>query len=412
MAHTPWRGSIGRRVPGSGPRDARVVLLAEAPGETEEERGVPLVGRSGTLLFDGERGIDPVVWPGLARLGLGRDVVRCENVLEVRPLGNDLDTVSLASMEKWRRDCAERLAGLTSMELLVPMGNCALNAALATPLKQRKRQGSNARSWAWPHTITAWRGSVNRVEIGGRPVTMIPTFHPATFLYGSGSNFQAWRADWARIARAAVEDIETDPKMLHLVGPTWAQVETFERLVQHVWHRQGDDALLAFDIETIGPIIDCIGFCVDGATTLTLPLLPQLWAGGKADVRRAWGVVERLMTHAIPKGTHWGYYDVYRIERQKGWRVRKWWWDSYNLHHLLDPADEHRLSYCASRDLAVPFWKHESKEDKKGVSKELKSNWQRRHAYCGKDTGYTWHLIRRYVGRLRGRWKPTWAMIA
>lgn len=407
MALTPWKGRMGRRVPGSGPRDAQVVLLAEAPGADEEQHGAPLIGRSGSFLFEGDRGISTHVWPGIAAMGLGRAVVRCENVLEVRPLDNELDTVSLASMAKWQRECRRRLEALPAMTLLIPMGNCALNTVLGSPLKQRKKKAGGA-EWIWPHTISAWRGSVNAVEIGGRLVTMIPTFHPAFFLYGGGANFQAWRGDWIRIAEAARDGIEVWPRLTTIIGPTWRQVELFERCVQQHWHRQGTEALLALDIETIGPIIDCIGFCVDGETTLTLPLLPQLWPAGKEDVTRAWGAVQRLVEHEIPKGTHWGYYDVFRLERQKGYRVRRCFWDSYNLHHLLDPADEHKLAYCASRDLRVAYWKHLGKEDKRGIDKELKADWEKRHRYNGLDVGYTWHLIRKYQRRLMHSWGGVW----
>ena len=408
MVRIPWRGTVGRRVPGSGPLDAEVCILAEAPGSDEEDAGVPLIGPSGKFLFSGEiNGTRLEPWPGLDRLGLGRKVVRCENVIEVRPPDNDLDTVSLASMEKWRGSLADRLAALPNLRLLVPTGNCALNAVLNSPLKQRKKRGGG-REWVWPHTISAWRGSVNEIEIAGRTVTMIPTFHPAHFLYGEGANFQAWRADWLKVKRAVEGGITINPVLNTIVAPTWEQIATFGKLIQHAWHRFKDDALLAFDIETIGELIDCVGWCVDGETTLTLPLLPQLWPNGAKDVRRAYATIAEWLGHPIPKGTHWGYFDVFRLERQKGMTVRKWWWDSYNLHHLLDPADEHRLAYCVSRDLDVPYWKHESKLDRKGPSRALKADWHRRHAYCGKDTGYTWHLIRTYVARLRRPWEPVW----
>lgn len=412
MAHVPWPSTIGRKVPGSGPRESRICLLAEAPGSDEEDLGVPLVGQAGKFLFDGDASSP---WPGLTRLGLGRDVVRLENVLERRPPDNDLTTVSLESMAKARVDVRERLGRMPNLELLVPMGNCALNAILDTPLKRKKkRSGVHERGytyeWVWPHTISAWRGSVNPMEIGGRPVTVIPLLHPAAFLYGDGGNFQAWRGDWLKIRRAYEDGIEISPKLNTIIGPTWDQVRRFEQLVQHTWHWQGDDALLVLDIETVGEIIDCIGFCVDGETTLTLPLLPQLWPGGKTDASRAWQVVERLVKHPIPKGTWWGYYDVYRLERQKGWRVRKWWWDGFNLHHLFDPADEHSLAYCASRDLDFFYWKHIGKTEQ--YDKETKKDWRARHTYCGYDAGAEWHLIIQYIQRARRGWEATWVNVA
>ena len=405
---------MGRRVPGAGPQTARVVLVGEAPGEHEEREGVPFVGASGEFLFhatrQGRQDVDALVWPGLTRLGLGRDRVRLENVIEVRPPENDLDAVSLAAMRQARASLRRRIAALDAT-VVVPLGNCALNALLETPLTQRKRRGGGA-SWKWPATISTWRGSVNPIMVEGRAVTMIPTFHPAAFLWRDGQNFQAWRSDWAKIVAAGEEGATITPTLTHHIGPTWETLTRFERLVQHTWHRQGAAALLAVDIETIGPMIDCIGFCVDGETTVTIPLLPSLWPGKHADVRKAWGVAERLLRHPIPKGTWWGYYDLFRLERQRGIRVRNWRWDGYNLHHLLDPADEHSLAYVTSRLLRVPFWKHESTGDKKkAVSKALQRDWRMRHTYNGKDVGYTWHDIRILAAQVAGEWEPPWAMI-
>ena len=399
-------------MPGAGPREARVVLLAEAPGADEEDAGAPLVGRSGSFLFDGDPHIAPHIWPGLKRLGLGRDVVRCENVLEIRPLENDLTTVSVASMAWWRENYRERLAKLPAMTLLVPMGNTALNAVLNTPLRQ-KRKRDGGREWVWEHTISAWRGSVNAIEVGGRRVTMLPTFHPAFFLHGGGMDFQAWRSDWAKVGEMAREGVRVEPQLVHRIKPTREDLEALVAQVEAMWRRDGKDALLVFDIETIGPIIDCIGFCVDGETTLTIPLLAQAWPEGSTDVRVAWKIVRALLAHEIPKGTHFGYYDLYRLERQKGLRVRRWWWDSFDMHHLLDPADEHSLAYCASRDLTFGYWKHESTYDKrkgKGLKRDQR-DLGRRWRYNGKDVGVTWHLIRRYQARLAQGWPPTWEMM-
>ena len=140
---------------------------------------------------------------------------------------------------------------------------------------------------------------------------------------------------------------------------------------------------------------------------MTVPLLPQLCTAGPT-ARDHWRLVERLLAHPIPKGTHWGFYDIYRLERQKGLKVRKWRWDSYLLHHLFDPADEHRLAYCASIDLDYRYWKHESKWDRKALSKELKANWHMRHRYRGIDVGTTWHEIAVGKQKVMGAWEPTW----
>lgn len=62
------------RVIGTGPLDASVMLVGEAPGATEEERGAPFVGPAGRMLDE---------W--LAAAGVERSKLRIGNALACRP---------------------------------------------------------------------------------------------------------------------------------------------------------------------------------------------------------------------------------------------------------------------------------------------------------------------------------------
>jgi uracil-DNA glycosylase family 4 len=66
--------TAGRLVFGEGNPEARVVLVGEAPGETEERLARPFVGRAGKLLDE-----------LLGEAGLSRDAVWITNVVKVRP---------------------------------------------------------------------------------------------------------------------------------------------------------------------------------------------------------------------------------------------------------------------------------------------------------------------------------------
>ncbi|MEK6939228.1 MAG: uracil-DNA glycosylase [Nanoarchaeota archaeon] len=44
-----WKGTT-LAVPGEGPRDAKIMVIGEAPGEEEDRQGQPFVGRSGKFL--------------------------------------------------------------------------------------------------------------------------------------------------------------------------------------------------------------------------------------------------------------------------------------------------------------------------------------------------------------------------
>ena len=62
---------------GVGDREAEVMLIGEAPGESEDLKGEPFVGRAGKLLDD-----------MLAIIGIDRSMVYITNTLKCRPPGN------------------------------------------------------------------------------------------------------------------------------------------------------------------------------------------------------------------------------------------------------------------------------------------------------------------------------------
>lgn len=67
-------------VPSSGPMDARILIVGEAPGVDEERLGEPFVGYSGQLL-------DRM----LADAGISRAACRITNVCRERPPGNRIE---------------------------------------------------------------------------------------------------------------------------------------------------------------------------------------------------------------------------------------------------------------------------------------------------------------------------------
>jgi len=66
-----------RAVPGSGPATAILMAVGEAPGEREDQEGLPFVGAAGQLLTE-----------LLAGIGLSRQDIFITNVLKSRPPGN------------------------------------------------------------------------------------------------------------------------------------------------------------------------------------------------------------------------------------------------------------------------------------------------------------------------------------
>jgi uracil-DNA glycosylase len=149
---------------------AAVLLVGEAPGATEDEAGLPFVGRAGALL-------DQL----LTEVGLPRASVAVANVLKCRPPGNRAP--SKVEVENCRPFLAAQI------HVVDPRVVCAL--------------GGTATQWFF--------GTGAKIgQLRGRPydvegVQVVPTYHPsAAIRFGpAGMPRAALRDDLALVARLA-----------------------------------------------------------------------------------------------------------------------------------------------------------------------------------------------------------------
>jgi len=156
-------------VPGEGPADARLVVVGEGPGRTEDETGRPFVGRAGELLTK-----------ILAAIDLHRDEVFICNVVKCRPPENRTPQLDEAST------CAPYL--FRQIELVRPKVILALGGPAAqTLLNTRQSLGS-------------LRSQVHRF----RGIPVIVTYHPAALLRNPNWKKPTW--DDVRIARRLLDD--------------------------------------------------------------------------------------------------------------------------------------------------------------------------------------------------------------
>jgi DNA polymerase len=142
---------------GVGSPSARVVFVGEGPGEEEDRRGEPFVGRAGQLLDRMLRAID-----------LERARVYIANVVKCRPPGNRTphpDEAETCLPFLWRQ-----------IEAIRPVAVCALG-------------GHAAKSLLGTETpISRLRGKPQRL----RGVSVLPTFHPAYLLRNPAAKRLAW----------------------------------------------------------------------------------------------------------------------------------------------------------------------------------------------------------------------------
>lgn len=133
---------------GEGNPNADLMLIGEAPGETEDQTGRPFVGKAGQLLTQ-----------ILASVGIGREEVYITNVVKCRPPGNRVPT--RAEMEACWDWLAAQIA-LVNPLLIVTLGNTPTQRLLGTS------QG-----------ITQLRG---RFHVWKGGIEVFPMFHPSFLL--------------------------------------------------------------------------------------------------------------------------------------------------------------------------------------------------------------------------------------
>ena len=145
-----------------GNPDARLMIVGEAPGREEDQKGFPFVGRAGRLL---DRMFGAI---GLTRSSANPESsIYITNVIPWRPPNNrDPTTEEVAMLMPF----IERHIELVDPEIVVLMGNTACAAILG-------RKG-----------ITRLRG--HWTEAMGKPV--MPMFHPAALLRDGTKKRDSW----------------------------------------------------------------------------------------------------------------------------------------------------------------------------------------------------------------------------
>lgn len=329
-----------------GPKNARIALVGEAPGEDEERTGIPFIGYSGQEL-------DRM----LAEAGLLRRDCFITNVLETRPPKNKLEYFCVK-----KKDCGHSLPPLSQGKYLHP--------DLLPELDRLARELSEVRpnlivalgnTALWATTgqtgISKVRGAVtvsgtdSPIKIPGLKV--LPTYHPAAL------------RDWALrpiivadLMKAKVEaefpEVRRPERFIH-VDPTLPEVEEWSNSML-----SAPPPLMSIDTETAGGFIKCIGFSWHPQHSFVIPFykkgLPEncYWLfEEEIKVRRA---VQRILAHPMPKLFQNGMYDVQYIRREK-FKIFNMLEDTMIRQHALYPELPKSLGFLGSIHTNEAAWK-------------------------------------------------------
>ena len=145
-------------------REARFVIVGEAPGGEEDFQGIPFVGKSGQLLT-----------AMLNVLGVERRKdVTILNVLKCRPPGNrnpKPDEVAACSV------FLRRQLEILQPDVLFLMGRFAVTSLLNLPPES---------------SIGRTRGTIYEVRVGAKMVPAVTTYHPSYLLRRPEEKAKAW----------------------------------------------------------------------------------------------------------------------------------------------------------------------------------------------------------------------------
>lgn len=336
---------MSKLVEGSGPLDADIWVIGEAPGEHEVEQGLPFVGASGKELKR-----------ALEYSGVDVESLRFENLIGIRPPGNKFtyfESTETLQVQLEDSVCSlrERIHDMKP-NLLLLMG--------AMPLKYLT--GNTG--------ISAWRGHLQ--WIGGLDCKALATYHPSAWMRQRRVGKENNPGQYEALARAdlmkAVKEGKTHD--LHyapyetITSPTFSDVESYIKLA----HSSGK--ILSFDIETSGrgnSVIDCIGFATSNDLAICIPFYsytgtkkePELvpyWMCDEVTLA-VWHMVKELLESDIPKVAQNSQFDTIMLRVIMGIKVRNLVWDTLVAAHNLYCELPKDLGTLISRYTQLPYHK-------------------------------------------------------
>lgn len=320
----------------------KIAIVGEAWGEQEERLRQPFVGGSGhelTLM--------------LREAGIERANCFLTNVFNLRPKPTN-DIGNLCQAER-----SGAFPPLAKGKYLKPEYFPEVHRVVDEIRSIRPNLvilAGNTACWAFLLTtgISKIRGTVtfSNVLHGQK---CLPVYHPAAVLREYELR-PVTIMDFMKARRESEFPEIRRPERTVFIEPTIADLEWF--YVRHVItaHR------IAFDIETLGEQITCIGFATSPQYAICIPFHDprregtNYWAS-KDDERAAWAFVRKVLHGPQPKTAQNGLYDLYFLWKSYGLTVTNCEDDTMLLHHSLLPESEKSLGFLGSVYTNESSWK-------------------------------------------------------
>lgn len=342
-----------------GPKNAKVAIVGEAPGEQEERTGIPFIGHSGQEL-------DTM----LGEAGLARSQCYMTNVLWTRPPNNKLEAFCVNARE------LKTLGGYPDGWARGPLGTGKyLHPEFYPELERLYKELADLRpniivalgaTALWAVTgqagISKVRGTIQETRWG----KLLPTFHPSYILCDWGARVIC-SADLIKAERESHFPEIIRPERYILVNPTIPEMcEWRDIALRH--------PILSIDVETKAKQITDFGFAYSPSEAISIPFIDMAKPGHsywsleeELFIRRE--VIQPLLVSRQRKLFQNGLYDIQYILRE-GYKI----WlstmdDTMLLHHSMYPELQKSLGFLGSIYTNETSWKLMRKRSKESVAK-------------------------------------------
>lgn len=328
-------------IPGTGPSDAKLAIVGEAPGYEEDIHGVPFYqyAPSGRMLNH-----------DLNKAGSSRNEVYITNVVKYRPPNNKIKRLNELGIKL--EDCKSELyKELTAVapNCILAIGNTALEALTG-------KTG-----------IKKWRGSLLPSLIG---IKCVPTIHPANIIRqrGEGGEDYIFRhVIFLDIVKALKE---SNIKETRLPQRTLEICRSNHDLVRFL-NEYADKNLVSLDIEVSKCIPTCIALAFHAKHGMSVPLVDSaIFSSSRGLSRFELSTIYQTLLNFLnqPRIKYIG--QNFKFDHDKLIAVSKLIWPVTNKLHadtslmmgLAYPEFERKLAFMTSIFTNEPYYKDEGKE--------------------------------------------------
>ncbi|MHA2109732.1 MAG: DNA polymerase, partial [Candidatus Hodarchaeales archaeon] len=316
----------------SGKGKLKILIVGEAPGEKEDEKGIQFIGRSGSLLEETleDLGVD-----------MRRDC-RITNAVNCRPVNNK--TPGDAQVNECRPRLLREIARFKP-DVIIPLGATGVQAVIGHKLSGRFTGLKN----------TAFYGE--QIPDQSYGCWICPTYHPAHFLYDDNKNdkvkMRIWRKDLEKAVKIAKNDTEfpiIEPKKHVLITDN---IETATLWLD--WVLENNSGTVVYDYETTGikphregHDIVCASIC-NGKSSYAFPFFQN------TEFKKQWKEIMinpniKKIAHKLDFENIWTYN---RATRAGGYWPTPYEWDTCLAAHCIDNKKPVNLKFLTYVNFGV-----------------------------------------------------------